>query len=109
MDQEKLVIVTGASRGIGFFITQELLKKGFKVHMIADQEKRLKEAQIKLKQYGNVVYSVLNLSAREQIKDFCDQWKQAIFGLVNNAGCWTEERIDEPDKNTWDPIMKLYV
>ena len=109
MNQEKLVIVTGASRGIGFFITQELLKKGFKIHMIADQEKRLKEAQIKLKQHGNVAYSVLNLSAREQIKDFCDQWKQEVFGLVNNAGRWAEERIDEPDKNIWDLIMKLNV
>lgn len=109
MNQEKLVIVTGASRGIGFFITQELLKKGFKIHMIADQEKRLKEAQIKLKQHGNVAYSVLNLSAREQIKDFCDQWKQEVFGLVNNAGRWAEERIDEPDKNIWDSIMKLNV
>ena len=109
MEQKKLVIVTGASRGIGFFITQELLKKGFKIHMIADQEKRLKEAQIKLKQHGNVAYSVLNLSAREQIKDFCDQWKQEVFGLVNNAGRWAEERIDEPDKNIWDSIMKLNV
>lgn len=109
MDQRKLVIVTGASRGIGFFITQELLKKGFNIHMIADQEKRLKEAQVKLKQHGNVAYSVLNLSTREQIKDFCDQWKQEVFGLVNNAGRWAEERIDEPDKNIWDPIMKLNV
>lgn len=109
MDQKKLVIVTGASRGIGFFVTQELLKKGFKIHMIADQEKRLKETQIKLKQHGNVAYSVLNLSSREQIKDFCDQWKQEVFGLVNNAGRWAEERIDEPDKNIWDPIIKLNV
>lgn len=109
MNQKKLVIVTGASRGIGFFITQELLKNGFKIHMIANQEKQLKKARIKLKQHGNVAYSVLNLSSREQIKDFCDQWKQEVFGLVNNAGRWAEERIDEPDKNIWDPIMKLNV
>ena len=51
----------------------------------------------------------MNLSAREQIKDFCDQWKQEVFGLVNNAGRWAEERIDEPDKNIWDLIMKLNV
>lgn len=109
MDQDRLVVVTGASRGIGFSITQELLKRGFKIHMIADQERELKEAQRRLKQHGNAAYSVLDLSVREQIKDFCDQWKQEIVGLVNNAGRWAEERIDEPDKGIWDPIMRLNV
>lgn len=109
MSTQKLVIVTGASRGIGFEISRRLLAAGFSVHMIARHEKGLETASKMLKKYGNVTYSAVDLSSREAILSFTSGWNKKIWGLVNNAGRWAEERIDEPDRDIWDPIMKLNV
>lgn len=109
MQNEKLVIVTGASRGIGFAIARDLLQNGFKVHMIARQEDGLKNAKETLQVNGDVSYSVLDLSKRSEVQTFCREWAKKIYGLVNNAGRWAEERLDEPDSDIWDPIIKLNV
>lgn len=107
MKDGQLVIVTGASRGIGFAITKNLLKNGFRVHMIAHVEEELKHAQDDLQEFGDTSYSVIDLSNRVDIYRFSRQWGNQIYGLVNNAGRWAEERIDDADTGIWDPIMKL--
>lgn len=109
MRNKKLIVVTGASRGIGFAITKNLLRNGFRVHMIAHLENDLKRAQEMLQDYGDVEYSVLDLSKREKIRKCSHNWSKKIYALVNNAGRWAEERLDEPDSGIWDPIMKLNV
>lgn len=107
MKTSKEIIVTGASSGIGFSIAQSLLQQGFDIHMIAHQSDSLNRAQGQLTKYGNVGFSVVDLSDRQEVKNFCDKWQKPILGLVNNAGRWSEERLDDPDKDIWDPIMKL--
>ena len=107
MDKEKTVIVTGASRGIGFAIATELLQGGYRVHFIARQEKELQRAILELHEDGNIGYSVVDLTNRNEIYNFCKKWSNPIYGLVNNAGRWAEERLDAPDTGIWDPIMKL--
>ena len=109
MQNKPLVIVTGASRGIGFAIAKNLLQNGFKVHLLAHQKAGLKRAQEALQEYGDVDYSVLNLSIRKEVQGFCQNWSGEIHGLVNNAGRWAEERLDDPDSGIWDPIMRLNV
>ncbi len=109
MNKIKTVIVTGATRGIGLAITKTLLRRGFAVHMIAKNIQGLKRVRTKLSKYGEVTYSVVNLALREEIDRFCLNWNKRIWGIVNNAGRWAEERIDEPSKNIWDPIMRLNI
>ena len=109
MNIQKLVVVTGASHGIGFEISRRFLIAGFSVHMIARHEKGLESALKSLKKYGDVSYSVVDLSSREAIRLFANGWSKKIWGLVNNAGRWAGERLDEPDTGIWDSIMKLNV
>lgn len=103
------VIVTGATRGIGFAISCALLDAGFSVHMVARNSQDLKSAAEKLKKRGEVSSSPVDLSSRDAIHSFTSTWKSHVVGLVNNAGKWAEERIDEPDKGIWDSIVKLNV
>jgi len=107
MQDRKLVVVTGASRGIGYAIAKNLLQSGFGVHMIAHQKDSLKRAKEVLQEHGVINYSVLDLSKRSEVQTFCQSWSDKIYGLVNNAGRWAEERLDKPDSSIWDPIMKL--
>ncbi|MDP2685529.1 MAG: SDR family oxidoreductase [bacterium] len=109
MKGEKTVVVTGASKGIGFAIVKNLLQSGFKIHMIANREDGLIRAQNELQKDKSVNYSVVDLTNRKEVKDFCNRWSNNIYGLVNNAGIWAQERLDEYDTNIWDPIMKLNV
>ena len=107
MARERKVIVTGASQGIGFAIAKNLLQNGFSVHIIARRKKRLEKAAAKLGSYGKVTYSTVNLTDRKEVYSFSKKWTGVIYGLVNNAGCWAEEKLSDPDSDIWDPIMEL--
>ena len=47
MKKSNLVIITGASRGIGFAIATKLLRSGFSVYVIANQKANLERAVLK--------------------------------------------------------------
>jgi NAD(P)-dependent dehydrogenase (short-subunit alcohol dehydrogenase family) len=99
------VIVTGGSRGIGFATSKKLLSEGFRVHLIARGKQGLSHAHQEL---GDMVTSTsLDLSDRKEINDFAASWTEPIWGIVNNAGIWAEERLDEADRDVWDPILRL--
>ncbi len=49
MSDPKIIILTGASRGIGLAIAQYLLKEGHKVFLVARSEAPLEELKSKFK------------------------------------------------------------
>ncbi len=100
----KKIIVTGGSRGIGFSIAEKLLKDGFDIHICARDESGLKAGVEKLSKFGLVDCSVLDLSDREAVKNFCDSWEGDLYGLVNNAGICKTERLDE-SSGVWDDVL----
>lgn len=102
-----LVLVTGASRGIGLAIAEDLLKAQFNVHMIASNELGLRQAQERLHSAERCTYSVVDLMSREEIHNFVNQWSNSLWAIINNAGTWSEERLDEPDRQIWDKMIKL--
>ena len=107
---EKVVIITGASRGIGREIAKRLAKKGLKV--IANYNKSEKEAE-KLKfELGQEKISIdivkADVSKREDVKKLVkytlDKYNK-IDVLINNAGI-SEYKLftDETDKD-WNKII----
>ena len=50
--KEKVAVVTGGSRGIGYCIAEGLLKEGAKVHICARDAKILKQALEELRKHG---------------------------------------------------------
>ena len=107
---EKVVIITGASRGIGREIAKRLAKKGLKV--IANYNKSEKKAE-KLKfELGQEKISIdivkADVSKREDVKKLVkytlDKYNK-IDVLINNAGI-SEYKLftDETDKD-WNKII----
>lgn len=84
-------LITGASKGIGKFITEELARRGFSVILVARSEDLLKQAagEISSRYKVQVDWLALDLSAPDapqKVYDWCKQKGYAVKALVNNAG-----------------------
>lgn len=88
--QDKVIIITGASSGIGAATAKELAAKGAKLVLAARRESRLKELQAELSVTGSEVkYKVTDVSSFEQMEALA-AYTLKEFGridvIVNNAG-----------------------
>jgi short-subunit dehydrogenase len=84
-------LITGASKGIGKSIAEQLAKKGIDLLLIARSENVLSEVaeDLTMKYQVNVQYLAVDLSntqSSDLIKNWCEQNNFKIFILVNNAG-----------------------
>ena len=86
--ENKKIIVTGVSSGIGKELTKILIKKNAYVIGVDVDEKGLKELEEELKTDKLDTYTV-NMADEKQIKDFVKKVMKKhenIDGLINNAG-----------------------
>lgn len=99
--KNKVVVITGASSGLGEKIAYKVIEEGAKVALIARTEKNLKKVRNKIVEQENenvAEYFVCDVRNPEQIKS-CIKKILKRFGkidvLVNNAGVWTDEGLEE--------------
>ena len=96
---QKVVVVTGSNKGIGYGIIETLLEKKSKLRIILssrNEELGKKSFEELLSKYpeskDNFYYHQLDITKEESIKNFAD-WAKEKFGkidyLVNNAGVAT--------------------
>ncbi|XP_063822882.1 retinol dehydrogenase 13-like [Ostrinia nubilalis] len=90
----KVVIVTGANRGIGFHTAQDLARRGARVVLACRDEARGPRARDQIiteTGNSNVVYKHLNLSSLSSVRTFCEdilKSEERLDVLVNNAGAY---------------------
>jgi NAD(P)-dependent dehydrogenase (short-subunit alcohol dehydrogenase family) len=106
-NKNKNVIITGGSRGIGKAIARKMLEQGYNVFICGRSEGNLEKTKREFFLMGEIDYFILDISNREAVKNFVAQWNRPLYGLINNAGAWKEERIDEPEKDIWDEMINL--
>lgn len=98
-NSQKVALITGGSRGIGFGIAECLAKEGYDLAINGvREESQVGEALEKLRAFGvQVAYCRGDISGSESRASILDQVKKA-FGrldvLVNNAGVAPKERND---------------
>lgn len=104
---QKIALVTGASRGIGRAIAEELVSKGFTVIGTATSEKGADAISDYLGKNGKGL--VLNVTSLESINALLEQIKQQ-FGdidvLVNNAGITRDNLMMRMKEEDWDIILQ---
>ncbi|KAJ0051960.1 hypothetical protein Pint_01216 [Pistacia integerrima] len=87
----KVVLITGASSGIGEYLAYEYARRGASLALVARREGRLKEVAVKARELGSpdVIVICSDVSKVEDCKRFVDETFNH-FGrldhLVNNAG-----------------------
>lgn len=81
--ENKVVLITGASSGIGQSTAELLAKKGAKIVLAARRESRLKELADKInKAGGQAIYQVTDVTNPEDSKNWCNMPKKNLVKLM---------------------------
>lgn len=104
---KKVILVTGANKGIGLEIVRQLAKQGHEVILTARDKKRGEEAVEKLAAENLSVHFIqLNIADVQNIQNAAEQIKRT-FGtldvLINNAAILMKED-QSLVRNAWDVI-----
>ena len=106
----KIVLITGATSGIGLACARKFAQNGDKLILTGRNEARLNDISNELKAQGtDVLTLVFDVRSREEateaVNSLPDEWKQ-IDVLVNNAGLALGlEPEYEGDPNDWETMI----
>ena len=103
---KKVVIVTGAARGIGLATSKLFLKNNFKVAMIDKDNKELKKIKLNDLDYKTFSFDISDLKANKKMIDEIYHWGKRIDVLVNNAGVADFGKIETVSFDNWRKIME---
>lgn len=113
--EEKVAIVTGGTRGIGYATVRSFLQQGAKVALFGSREETVNNALEKLKA-ENKDYPVIGLSPNlMDYNEVQEAFEEVVktFGhldvLVNNAGISQRDTIFDYDVKDFEKIMDLNV
>ena len=109
--KEKVALITGSSRGIGFTLARGLAHAGCKVILNGTDAARVNDANEKLKKEGFVssgsVFSVCDEnSVNEKVQKIEKEFGR-IDILVNNAGINIRKPLEEFDLAEWQRILDI--
>lgn len=113
MLKDKIAIITGGTRGIGFETAKTFLENGAKVIILGSREESVEKALAELKKAGfNTEGFWPNLSSYDEIKKMVDQVLEKhgrIDILINNAGISAKGPIEDTDVADFEKIFDLNV
>jgi 3-oxoacyl-[acyl-carrier protein] reductase len=87
--ENKVAVITGGTKGIGYAIAETLLKAGAKVFICARDKHEVKRALERLSHFGPVDGEICDVRSEEQVRMMLDECIRVFGGvdvLVNNAG-----------------------
>ena len=109
--ENKVVLITGASSGIGQSTAELLAKKGAKIVLAARRESRLKELAEKInKAGGQAIYQVTDVTNPEDSKKLV-QYAKEKFGKVDaiflNAGIMPSSPLSALHVEEWESMVDI--
>ncbi len=110
--QNKVAVVTGGSRGIGFRIAEALIENGASVVIGARNEDDVRAAVKALNQAASparavgTALDVRDYSRVERFMAYAEREFGGIDILVNNAGIGAFGAVDELEPEQWDAVIQ---
>ncbi|HKG08539.1 MAG TPA: SDR family oxidoreductase [Pedobacter sp.] len=102
--KQKVALVTGGTKGIGFGVAQSLLQQGYKVAVTGRSQSTADEAADKLKVFGDAIGIAADVKSLESqtatVQTVLDKWGQ-LDVLIANAGVGHFAPIDELSADQW--------
>ena len=113
MNQPKIVMITGASSGIGYATALAFSKIGSKIAICSRQNSKLKELESKILQNGAEVLSKkIDVTQKTEsvsfAKDIFEKWGR-IDVLINSAGVAPLSFIKNLKINEWEQMIDVNV
>lgn len=109
--QNKVVIITGASSGIGAATAHLLARNGAKVVLAARREQQLQLLQQEITQSGGqAVYQVTDVRQPEQLQtlvELAQKHFQGIDVIFNNAGIMPNSPISAVQTQQWNDMIDI--
>ncbi|MHC5764032.1 MAG: SDR family oxidoreductase [Nostoc sp.] len=111
--QNKVVIITGASSGLGEAAAKRLAASGAKLMLAARREDRLKELVAAIAQSGGTAtYQVTDVADRAQVEALAKKTLSTygkIDVLINNAGLMPLSPLDQVKVEEWDRMIDINI
>jgi NAD(P)-dependent dehydrogenase (short-subunit alcohol dehydrogenase family) len=110
--RDKVVLVSGGSRGIGFMIARGFAEHGAKVYISARDAEACEQAAAELGAFSEVTPLPADLSTEAGAKDLAARLaerEKKVHVLVNNAGANWGAPLDEYPDAAWDKVLALNV
>ena len=109
----KVIVITGASSGIGEATAKLLAEQGAKLMLGARREERLAALVDDIGSAGgSAAYRVTDVTQRDQVKALADAATE-VFGpvdvLINNAGLMPVSRMAEMKVDEWDRMVDVNI
>jgi NADP-dependent 3-hydroxy acid dehydrogenase YdfG len=101
--KNKVIVITGASQGLGRELSLKLAKMGARIALVSRQQKLLETVkQTIIADGGESEIFVADVTNLDQIKDTIQKIIEK-FGqidvLINNAGIWTTDKFEDKDSS----------
>ena len=111
--QGKVVIITGASSGLGEATAHRLAQAGAKLVLGARREERLEALRDAIvEQGGEAIYRVTDVTDRSQVDALAEAARSAygrIDVLVNNAGLMPLSPLDQLKVDEWEQMVDVNI
>ncbi|EJJ31510.1 short-chain alcohol dehydrogenase [Rhizobium sp. CF142] len=107
--KDKVVVITGASSGLGAETARHLAREGAKLVLGARRVSRLKELAAELSLNGNEIFQV-DVTQRQQVEDLLAHAVAAhgrVDVLLNNAGLMPHSPLERLKVDDWDRMVDV--
>jgi len=109
--KDRVVLVTGAARGIGKAIAEAFSKEGAKVVVNDINEEAAKNTAREIKESGGEAVGIkADVTDYESVVKMIEEVKNAYGSveiLVNNAGYWTIKRFKDTTPEDWEKDIRI--
>lgn len=109
--QDKVCIVTGANSGIGYALSEELLKRGAIVYMAGRNPEKVLEAAEQLSEYDDRVHTlIVDVTVQEQVENAINGTVEEVGRLdflFNNAGVGGTLQFETATMDDWKNIIDV--
>lgn len=108
--QNKTILITGATSGIGRALADFYYKKKYNLILTGSSEKKIHRLKQKFK--TNTLLICADLSKKQEIKKIIDEsinTFKKIDILIANAGLYEPDKIIDGNPDRWDKVIKVNV
>ncbi len=116
MENEKTVLVTGSTQGIGYAIAKKFTLLGYKVaingHIHEEVEKACKSLQqlLPAEQANNIIAAPGDITSPANVDEIVGAVQEklgSLYALVNNAGMTQDKLLLRMSEDDWDRVLNL--